>query len=392
MPAGALDWPVVPPNILVSAGEASGDLYASALVGALRRRFPDATFFGCAGPRMQAAGVEPIVDSGSLAVVGLIEVISHIPRIYGEFRKLIAAARERRPDLAILTDSPDFNLRVAAKLKTMGVPVVYFVAPQVWAWREGRIRRLRRDLAGLICIFPFEEKYFRDRQVRADYAGHPLTRIVRPSLTRDEFFRKHGLDPARPLVTLLPGSRIGEVARHLPLLVDAAGRLTRSHRPNLVLAAPVTCARRAGSEFFRERIGGSLIQVIEGETWDALAHAEVAVAASGTVTVEAALLGTPMVTFYRVTGVSWLLGRFLVKVPFYTMVNLVAGRRIVPELMQDDATGERIAAETAALLDDERLRGEMKRQLAALSDTLATGEDPTERAAGLVSEYLKRNE
>ena len=379
-------------KILLSAGEASGDLYAAALAEALRRRYPNARFFGCAGPRMQAVGVEPVVDSGSLAVVGLVEVVAHIPRIYGEFRKLIAAAKRERPDLAILTDSPDFNLRVARKLKAMGVPVVYFVAPQVWAWREGRIRLLRRDVDGLICIFPFEEKYFRDRGVRANYAGHPLTQIVRPSVGREEFFRKHGLDAARPLVTLLPGSRVGEVARHLPVVREAADRLARSHAPNLVLGTPLNFSRRAGSAFFRERIGGSLIQVIEGETWDALAHADVAVAASGTVTVEAALLGAPMVTFYRVTGLSWLMGRFLVKVPFYTMVNLVAGRRIVPELMQDDATGERIAAETAALLDDERLRGEMKRQLAAVSETLATGEDPTERAAGIVSEYLKRNE
>jgi lipid-A-disaccharide synthase len=341
---------------------------------------------------MRSAGVETVVDSADLSVVGLVEVVSHLPRIYGQFRRLIGAAERQRPDLAILTDSPDFNLRVARKVKKLGIPVIYFVAPQVWAWREGRIRQLRQHVDILLCIFPFEESYFRARGVAAQYVGHPLTRVVRPSLGRDEFFRKHGLDPARHLITLLPGSRIGEVARHLPAVAGAARLLSRSHRPNLVLATPLNFTARAGSEFFRERIDGSLIQVIEGETWDSLAHADVGVAASGTVTVEAAILGTPVVTFYSVSGISWLLGRLLVRVPYYTMVNLVAGRRIVPELMQEEATGERIAAEAAALLENYRLRDEMKRDLAAVASKLATAGDPAETAARIVSKYLKRDE
>ena len=377
------------PKILISAGEASGDLYASVLVEVLRRQHPSADFFGCAGPRMQSAGVRPVVDASSLAVVGLVEVVSHIPRIYGEFQKLVRAAEKERPDVAILTDSPDFHLRLARKLKRLGVPVVYFVAPQVWAWREGRVRRMRRDLTRLLCIFPFEERYFRDRGLRADYIGHPLTRIVRPTLTRAEFFRKHDLDPIRPSIALLPGSRVGEVARHLPMISDAAARLNRRFAPNLTLAAPLSFTRRAGSAFFRERIGGSVIQVIEGETWDVIAHADIAIAASGTVTVETALLGTPMVTFYRVTGLSWLLGRFLVRVPYYTMVNLVAGRKVVPELMQKDATGERLADEAAALLDNAGSREEMKRELQNIASTLATANDPIENAAHIVNEYLR---
>jgi lipid-A-disaccharide synthase len=338
---------------------------------------------------MQSVGVRPVVDAASLAVVGLVEVVSHIPRIYGEFRKLVRAASTERPDVAILTDSPDFHLRLARKLKRLGIPVVYFVAPQVWAWREGRIRRMRRDLSRLLCIFPFEERYFRDRGVRADYIGHPLTRIVRPSLTRAEFFRKHDLDPIRPSIALLPGSRVGEVARHLPMISDAAARLSRRFAPNLTLAAPLSFTRRAGSAFFRERIGGSVIQVIEGETWDVIAHADIAIAASGTVTVETALLGTPMVTFYRVTGLSWLLGRFLVRVPYYTMVNLVADRKVVPELMQQDATGERLAEEASALLENAGSREQMKRELQSIASTLATANDPIENAARIVNEYLR---
>jgi len=371
--------------ILVSAGEASGDLYASELVRKLASLRPDLSFFGCAGTRMEAAGVEPVIHASSLAVVGLVEVVRHIPRIYGEFRKLVRAAAERRPALAILTDSPDFNLRLAKKLKRLGIPVVYLVAPQVWAWRESRVRQLRRDLEHLLCIFPFEEPWFRQRGVQATYIGHPLTRIARAATTRKEFFECHGLTLARPLVVLLPGSRTGEVARHLQAVADAAKRLPDTQ---CILAAPAGFCARAGASFFKERISGWSIQVIEGETSDALAHADVAIAASGTVTVEAALLGTPMVTFYRVTNLSWALGRRLVRVPFLTMVNLIAGHKIVPELMQDDATGERIAAEARVLLSDAEKRSEMKRALAGVRETLSTPEHPMDRAARIALEYL----
>jgi lipid-A-disaccharide synthase len=375
----------VPCKILISAGEASGDLYASEIVEALRRRSPGITFFGCAGPRMQKAGVKPIVDAASLSVVGLIEVVSHIPRIYGEFRKLVRSAEIEKPDLAILTDSPDFHLRLARKLEKLGVPVIYLIAPQVWAWREGRLGQMRRSLKLLLCIFPFEEEYFRRNGVQATYIGHPLTRIVKPTLSKEEFFRKHGIDGSRPLVTILPGSRIGEVSRHMPALVDAVGRFPNA---TSLLAAPAGFSARAGATFFKERIGGASIQVLEGETWDAIAHADVALAASGTVTVEAALLGTPMVTFYRVTGLSWWMGRFLVRVPFYSMVNLVAGRKIVPELMQSQMTGVHLADAVSGLLKDEAARRQMRQELAEVTAKLSTRDDPMERAALLVNEFL----
>jgi len=334
---------------------------------------------------MEAAGVEPIIHASSLGVVGLVEVVRHIPRIYGEFRKLIAGARRRRPDVAILTDSPDFNLRVAAEMKKLGVPVIYLIAPQVWAWRQKRVRRFPGLIDELLCIFPFEEKWFRDRGVNATYIGHPLTHIVRTTRSREDFFSHHGLNPARQLVTLLPGSRIGEMERHLPAVVDAARRLKDVQ---CVLATPPGFAARAGAAFFRERISGSSIQVVEGETSDALAHADVALAASGTVTVEAAVLGTPMVTFYRVSPLSWALGRRLVKVPFLTMVNLIAGRRVVPEIMQDEVTGERLAAETQALLVNPLKREEMKRELALVTDALRTPEHPMVRAAAIAGKYI----
>jgi len=360
------------PRILVSAGEASGDLYASLVVEELRRLAPGGPpmeFFGCTGPRLRAAGVRTVVDAASLAVVGLVEVVAHIPRIHGEYRKLLAAARECQPDLAILTDSPDFHLRVARRLRLQGVPVVYLVAPQAWAWRKGRVKQMRRDIGRLLCIFPFEEEFFRHEGVNATYIGHPLAGLVRPSLSRDEFFRKHRLPLGRPLISVLPGSRRGEAARHLPALLDAAGRLYREQAVNLVLPASAT----TGAAFFEERVGGSPIRVIEGESWDAMAHSDLALAASGTVTVEAALLGTPMVTFYKVTPPSWLAGKFLVNVPFYSMVNLIAGRAVVPELMQGQMTGEALARVGRRLLSDEAARAEMKAGLAQVRQRLSSG-------------------
>jgi lipid-A-disaccharide synthase len=375
----------VPREILVSAGEASSDRYAAMLVDELRRVWPDARFFGCAGPQMRAAGVEPVIEAESLAVVGLVEVIAHLPRIWRQYRRLLAAARIARPQLAILTDSPDFHLRVARRLKAMGVPVVYLVAPQVWAWRKGRIPLMRRTISRLLCIFPFEEAFFRKSGIAAEYIGHPLAGQIRPRLEKSEFFRKHRLAPNRQLVTVLPGSRKGEAARHLPALVEAVERIYRQQATHFLLPASET----TGAAFFRERIGRAPIQVIEGETWEAIAHADLALAASGTVTIEAALAGTPMITFYKVNAVSWLLGRLLVRVPFYSMVNLVAERAIVPELMQDRMTGKELAANALWLLQDEAARGRMRQDLAEVAGRLAGDGRAMAKAAALVEELME---
>jgi len=374
----------MPRDILISAGEASGDRYATMLVEELRRRWPDTRFFGCAGPRMRRAGVEPVIEAESLAVVGLVEVLEHLPRIWGEYRKLVSAASARSPELAILTDSPDFHLPLARKLAKQGVPVVYLVAPQVWAWRKGRIRGMRRTIRKLLCIFPFEEPFFRANGVSACNIGHPLAGVVRPSFEKAEFFRKHRLAPSRQLVTLLPGSRKGEAARHLPALVEAAQRIYGQQATHFVLPASET----TGAQFFAGRTGTAPIQVIEGETWDAIAHADVALAASGTVTVEAALVGTPMVTFYKVSALSWLLGRLLVRVPFYSMVNLVAEREIVPELMQGAMTGEQLAREALQLLRDSGARQRMREDLAEVARRLSGEGRPMEKAAALVEQLI----
>lgn len=372
-------------KILVSSGEASGDLYASLVVEELRRLYPDADFFGCTGPRLRAAGVRTVVDAASLAVVGLFEVIAHIPRIYGEFRKLMSAAAKERPELAILTDSPDFHLRAARRLHRQGVPVVYLVAPQVWAWRKGRLPGMRQTIRRLLCIFPFEEDFFRAAGIETTFIGHPLAGLIRPSLTRQEFFLKHGLDPARPLIAALPGSRRGEAARHLPVLLDSVGRINREIGVNVVLPASVT----TGAAFFEGKVGGSVVKVIEGGSWDAMAHCDLALAASGTVTVEAALLNAPMVTFYKVTPLTYRLGKMLVDVPYYSMVNLIAGRKLVPELIQHDMTAENLTSEALRLLSDPAARDAQREGLAEVAHQLSGRQGAPQRAALAIQDILE---
>ncbi|HME06998.1 MAG TPA: lipid-A-disaccharide synthase [Bryobacteraceae bacterium] len=374
------------PKVLISAGEASGDLYASSLVLALRRRHPDMDFFGCTGPRLRHAGVRQIVDSASLGVVGLVEVITHLPRIRREFHKLLDAAKRERPDAAILTDSAGFHLRVARRLHAMGIPVIYLVAPQVWAWRQWRLPLMRRVLTRLLCIFPFEQGFFQKHGVPATYIGHPLSRLVRASAGRAELRRIWGVPEDRFLIAVLPGSREGEIERHRPYLEDAISRIQAAlpGKCQFILALPPAAK-------MKERFSGSSIQVKEGQTWDILASADVALAASGTVTVEACLLGTPMVTFYRVNRLTWMLGRSLVRVPFFSMVNLIAGRKVVSELIQDEMTGERLAAEVIALLNDAPRRAAMRGDLAEVSALLATKEDPMEKAAVVVEELLSED-
>lgn len=369
-------------RIFISAGEASGDLYASSLVEVLKARHPEAEFFGCAGPRMQAAGVRPIVDQRSLAVVGIIEVIPHIPRILGEMQKLVRGCAAEPPDVAILTDSPSFHLPLARKLQKQGVPIVYLVAPQAWAWKTGRVKTMRATLQRLLCIFPFEEAFFRGHGVPAEYIGHPLSRLAKPKLTRAEFCSKLGIPEVARIVALLPGSRQGEVARHLPIVLDAAKRLRERHPLTFVLALPAGFGLE--NTRFWKPVQAADIKVIEGHTWDALAQAELALAASGTVTIEAAMLGTPMVTFYRVNALSWYLQRWRVRTPFLTMVNLVAGRLVVPELIQEEMTAARIASEASRLLSEAEARQTMCAGLLEVKQMLGSERDPMEIAADWV--------
>lgn len=375
-------------QFLVSAGEASGDMYAAGATERLRLAFPQADFYGCAGPRLQELGVRPVIDAASLGVVGLAEVVSHLPRIYGEYRKLVGYAREHRPDAALLTDNPDFHLRLAKHLKRQGVPVFYLVAPQVWAWRQSRVKTIRGLVDKLFCLFPFEEAWFRERGVDAQYIGHPLAFTVRRSCSREEFFRRHALPSDRQTVVLLPGSRVGEAARHLPVVLEAVRLLKSRYDLTFILATPKGFRNRGALQTFREPIAELSIKVLEDETWDCIGHADLALAASGTVTVEAAILGTPMVTFYKVMPISWYAGRKLVKVPFLSMVNLIANRLIVPELIQQDMTPDRLASEAGHLLSQPAHAARMRADLAAVKIALTKGGDPFQRVADSIADCL----
>jgi lipid-A-disaccharide synthase len=375
-------------RILVSAGEASGDMYASELVRALREMSGQISFFGCTGTRLKDAGVETVVDSQSLSVVGLAEVIGHLPGIYAEYRRLIGYVKEHTPDAAILTDSPDFHLRLARHLKKLGVPTYYLVAPQVWAWRSGRVRQIAARVRKLFCLFPFEEEWFRTRGVDAHYIGHPLARTVKPKMSRQEFFERYQLDVGLPILALLPGSRSGEALRHIPDLLDTVAILRREFPLQVVLGTPKGFRDRGVFERFRERIAALSIQVIEDETWDVLAFADLALAASGTVTIEAAVLGTPMVTFYKVTPLSWWAGRRLVKVPYLSMVNLIAGKALVPELMQHDMTPEKLSAAAATLLRSPQESARIRSELLELKQHLTMPFDPFVHAAQMIAADL----
>lgn len=376
-------------QFLISAGEPSGDLYASGVVRRLAALYPSANFAGCAGPKLEAAGVTPVIDSASLAVVGLAEVAAHLPRIYREYRKLVRFAEQHRPDVALLTDSPDFHLRLARHLKRLGVPVFYLVAPQVWAWRQRRLKIIRERVDKLFCLFPFEEPWFRERGVDATYIGHPLAGMVEVSVPRGAFFERHQLPTTSRLLVLLPGSRAGEARRHLPILLEAVAALRRQFALSVVLAIPNGFPVHEAFSKYRERLDALSIKIIENETWDCIGHADLALAASGTVTIETALLGTPMVTFYKVTPLSWHAGRHLVKVPFLSMVNLIAQRQIVPELIQDDMTPANIVASAQELLTSTGRADRMRADLAGIRQLLTRPGDAFERAAALIAETCR---
>ncbi|MGA8142409.1 MAG: lipid-A-disaccharide synthase [Candidatus Acidiferrales bacterium] len=375
------------PEILISAGEASSDMYAARLAAALRAR-TGAKLFGMGGARMADAGVELIVDYHQVAVVGISEALHKIPTVVGVQRKLAREAVRRRASLAILVDSPGTHLGVARRLKKSGIRVGYFIGPQVWAWRAGRVRTVKRLVERMVVIFPFEEKIYRDAGVPVDFVGHPLVDVVRPSISRTEFAARHGLDPSRPIVTLLPGSRRNEIAQHYPRIIEACERLSGDSQSRGTIQFLLAAAPALGPDLFAPYArSGLTVTRVEGATYDALAAADCAIVASGTATVEAALLGTPMVVVYRVSPASALVLRRMVRSPFIAMVNLIAGRRVVPELIQDQFTVAAVEQEVRRLLDSPDARDEMKAGLAEVRAKLGPG-GAIERAADIFAGML----
>jgi lipid-A-disaccharide synthase len=378
-----------PVRILISAGEASGEMYGAQLIEALHRRDPSLEFFGVGGDRMRAAGCDAVVDARDLAVVGISEIVSHLPKIYGLFRKLIAEADRRRPDLVVVIDSPAFNWRVARQMRKRGIPVVYYVCPQFWAWRQGRVRLLRRYVNKALVIFPFEEKFYRDRGVDATFVGHPLADLSLPSIDRDDYASTYKLDAAKPWITLMPGSRMKEVRMNLSAILDSASKLGSGYEFLLPVAPTLD---RSFLESLMD--GARPVRLVSGAL-PALAQSRAGIIASGTATVEAAMMTTPFVMVYRVSPLTYFLGRPRVKVPHFAMVNLIAGKEVVPELVQHDFTAENVVARLRDIVPDGQARDQMIEGLGSVK-TLLRGPNQdrlhaAERAAEAVMALLYKS-
>jgi lipid-A-disaccharide synthase len=409
----------MPTTIFISAGEASGEHYGALLVAALHKRLTaagqTAGFFGMGGARMAAAGLECIVRSEDMAVMGLTEVVLHLPRIWREFRKLKQAIRQRPPSVAVLIDFPEIHFRLAEELHRLGVPVIFFVSPQLWAWKKHRIKLVQKYIAKMLVIFPFEEPFYREQGVEAEFVGHPLAELASPAVSREEFAAENGLDPAKTWIGLLPGSRPKEIRDHLAEMLRAAreleelagkgqvsGKTTPKHPSGakapadtaasmyglkpvpfttisfefvVPLAPTLNAAQRDEVRRLVEAHGGGLTIRLVNDARAALLHARASVVASGTATVEAALIGNPFVVIYRVSALTYAIAKRLVKVPHVAMANLIAGKRVVPELIQSDFTASNIVQQIERLLPDGPPRQSMMEELARVRGLLGKQSD-----------------
>jgi lipid-A-disaccharide synthase len=377
-------------GLLIVAVEASADVHGASVLRELRSLVPDVAAFGAGGPRLREEGCETLVRAEDLSVMGLVDVVPALPRLWRSLRTLRRAAEERRPRAALLIDSPDFNLRLAKRLRALGIPVVYFIGPTVWAWRRYRIRQIARDVVRMLVILPFEEAFYARGGVRATYVGNPVADAVRSSPAspaQKELRRTLGLDPDRPVLALLPGSRRGEIERIFPRMRDAASSL-RQRVPGLQLVVPVapTISRE---DLLRGAPDG--IVFVSGRAFDVLRACDAAIVTSGTATLEAALAGAPAVVVYRTSWINWLVGRLLVRVKHLALPNLLAGRAVMPELLQSRCTPERIAESAAPLLDPRNAeRARQIEGLRAVRDELAPSGSPgaARRAAEEIAKVL----
>ncbi len=372
-----------PIPLLISAGEASGDMYAARLATALQKRM-DVALFGMGGPQMRAAGVDVITDYSEVSVVGITEILSHLPSLIRAMRRLVSEAERRKPPFAILTDFPGFHLRLARKLRPHGVRNIYYICPQFWAWRPWRVRVVRRRFAQALCIFPFEEAFFGGAGVPTKFIGHPLVGAVQATQSREEFCNQHNLDRSQSLVTILPGSRHAELAQHMPVIREACEGIQAQRPSQFVVAA----AAHSNVNELQAGWGAALkVRVVENQTYNALAAADAAIVSSGTATVEAALLNAAMVVVYRVTPLTALLAKPLVRTSYFSMVNLIAERRVVPELIQKDFTPTRVAEEVLRLLNNPRAGEDQRLGLAEVRKRLGPP-GAVDRAADAIVELL----
>ncbi len=376
------------PTIFISAGEASGELYGAMLVEELRNQLAveghQASFVGMGGARMANAGLRQIVRSEDMAVMGITEVIQHLPRIYREYQRLKTAIRTHRAAIAVLIDFPDIHFKLAAEFHRLGIPVIFFVSPQIWAWKKKRIKLVQKYVDKMLVIFPFEQAFYREHGVSAEFVGHPLADLPLPSATRDHFARESGLNPSRTWIALLPGSRAKEIGDNLPPMLSAARILTlrgpRASSPRkefefiIPLAPTLNPSQRKMLAGLVKQYGEGLPVKLVDDARAALLHARASVVASGTATVEAALIGNPFVVVYRVSPLTYEIARRVVKVPFVAMANLIAGKMVVPELIQSDFTAPNIVRQIEPLLPDGPLRESMMKELARIRGLLTPGE------------------
>jgi lipid-A-disaccharide synthase len=362
-------------KIFLSAGEASGEQYGALLMREIRRLAPQAEFFGLGGTRMANLGLRRVVRAEDVAVMGITEVILHMPRVYAEYRKLKASLRAERPDIAILIDFPDVNLSLAAELRRLHIPVVYFVSPQIWAWKKWRIQGVRRNVSRMLVIFPFEEAFYRSHGIAADFVGHPLADLDRPTVSREAFASENGLDTSKFWVGLLPGSRTRELLANLPPMLEAA-RLLGPENEYLLPVAPTLQHAQVDAQVraLASQAKGVTVRVVH-DARAVLQHARASVVASGTATVEAALIGNPFVVVYRVSRITYAVAQRVIRVAHVGMVNLIAGRRIVPELIQHDFTASKVAEQLRPLLENEEARATMQSELRSVGTALKVGSD-----------------
>ena len=377
--------------VMIVAGEASGDLHGANLVKAMLRHEPDLVFYGMGGVELAAAGVEILCDARKLAVVGAVEVLAHLPDIIAAQGVLKRRMKEDRPRLLILIDFPDFNLRLAGKAKKLGIPIFYYISPQVWAWRSGRVKTIGRLVDRIGVILPFEEQFYRDRGVEAQYVGHPLFDSVKVEMNRDTFCERFEIDPDHKIVGLLPGSRKKEISALLPTFLEAAKRMQQKYQKHVVflisLASTITeeDLEKNGLEEYRRFVD---IRIVRQNRYDMMAACDAVVAASGTVTLELAILNTPMVVVYKVSPQTYYLGRLLIKIKYFSLVNLIADAPVVPELLQDQGNPGSIEVELAFLLFDEYTRRTMQEGFAVVRERLGKA-GASEKAARLALEIIK---
>lgn len=381
-----------PQNIMIVSGEASGDLHGANLVKALKKIRPQLNFCGMGGRAMAEEGVEILHDAAGMAVVGIVEIFSHLGEILKARKTLLSRLRTDPPDLLVLIDYPDFNLLLAAKAKKLGIPIFYYISPQVWAWRSGRVAKIGKLTDRIGVILPFEKDFFRKRGVEVDFVGHPLMDSVATTMPSKEFLAKYSIPSSQTVIGLLPGSRTKEVSALLPIFLEAAKILDRTSNRELCFLIPraSTITREFLEQHGVEEYSKLLnLRIIEHNRYDIMAACKAAVTASGTVTLELAILNIPMITTYKISPKTYLLGRLLVKLDHFSLVNLVARKEVIPELLQHEVTAENIATHLSSLLKDEKIRSEM---LAGLTETRERLGQPgaSRRAAEICLELLDR--